>query len=401
MNATKSAGPPGQGRRRIVIVAPVLAHYDAVSASALDMASALMAVRGLDVRLITLRSDFPEFPSIELVSGLPEMLLNGDFLAADLIIYHFGIYSPLVDAVAVGNGRAKQVIVFHNITPIDLVNAETRSLLERSFRQLDSMSGVDEFWADSQENLDVLISRGFQADAARVIPISVDGIQRRPLLAKAADSIRVLYVGRFVASKGVIDLLSAVEVIVATGETDFSVALAGSMEWSDRDYVAELQHRIKERKIGDRVSLLGTISDSELATLYHESHILAMPSYHEGFCKPVIEALRAGCVPVHYTSGNLRRIVGGLGKGVEPGDVAGFSSALSEAILEVRRVLACTPGARLQLDVGALTAEEFTLKSLEHTACFESDRVGQLVHSAAAGLLTKSAIDKPGAFLQT
>ena len=150
MNEPEGAGQQRAARRRVVIVAPVLARHDAVSASALDMASALRPMADLDVRLVTLRSDFPEFPGVELVSGLPDMLLNPSFLTADLIIYHFGIYSPLVDAVLLGNGRARQVVVFHNITPLDLVNLDTQNVLERSFAQLDSMGGVDEFWADSQ-----------------------------------------------------------------------------------------------------------------------------------------------------------------------------------------------------------------------------------------------------------
>ena len=244
MNEAEGAGHPRSEQRRVVIVAPVLARHDAVSASALDMASALRSMPDLDVRLITLRSDFPGFPGVEQVSGLPDMLLNPSFLAADLIIYHFGIYSPLVDAVSIGNGRARKVVVFHNITPLDLVNPDTRTVLERSFIQLDSMSGVDDFWADSQENADVLIERGFRSEAIRVIPIVVDSIQRKSLTAKAADPIQVLYVGRFVASKGVRDLLGAAKSVAASGEVGFSVTLAGNMEWSDRQYVAELQRDI-------------------------------------------------------------------------------------------------------------------------------------------------------------
>ena len=122
-----------------------------------------------------------------------------------------------------------------------------------------------------------------------------------------------------------------------------------------------------------------------------------MPSYHEGFCKPVIEALRAGCLPVHYTSGNLLRIAGGLGKSVDPGDLAAFSRALYEAIVEVRSVLAGTAGARLKLDIGSLTAEEFTFRSCEHTAGFESPRVGRSVRIAAARLLLQDKVSEgPG-----
>ena len=73
---------------------------------------------------------------------------------------------------------------------------------------------------------------------------------------------------------------------------------------------------------------LGTVDDATWEQLYRRAHILAIPSYHEGFCKPVIEGLRAGCIPVGYASYNLPEIANGLGRMVPTGDVAALTEAL-------------------------------------------------------------------------
>ena len=63
-----------------------------------------------------------------------------------------------------------------------------------------------------------------------------------------------------------------------------------------------------------------------------KAHGLVIPSYHEGFCKPIVEAMYYGCIPISYEAYNLKFVADGLSKLVPTGDVA----ALAEAIATVR-----------------------------------------------------------------
>jgi hypothetical protein len=101
---------------RVVVVVPVLARHDAVGQAAVDTWRLLNEMPGVEAKILTNFSDRPEIPA-EIIGGLPELLLAPTFLAADLIIYHFALHNPLFDALLVGNGHARQVVRFHNVTP--------------------------------------------------------------------------------------------------------------------------------------------------------------------------------------------------------------------------------------------------------------------------------------------
>src|SRR5262245_23166600 len=120
---------------RFAMVVPVAIQFDAVLAAARDTALALSSQPGWNVSLFTYRCDFPDLRA-HIVDCVSDMLIHPEFLAADLIVYSFAIYSGLFDAIAIGNGRAKQIVHFHNITPRNFVPQDMQPVVDRSFRQL-------------------------------------------------------------------------------------------------------------------------------------------------------------------------------------------------------------------------------------------------------------------------
>jgi glycosyltransferase involved in cell wall biosynthesis len=62
--------------------------------------------------------------------------------------------------------------------------------------------------------------------------------------------------------------------------------------------------------------------------LFTQSDALVIPSYHEGYCVPVIEAYGFGRFVIAYAAGNLPTILGGLGASVAPGDIAALESTV-------------------------------------------------------------------------
>ena len=175
------------------------------------------------------------------VSGLPDLLLDPAFQAADIIIYHFGIYCELFDALIAAKGRARQIVHFHNITPPQFVAPAQRQVIERSFIQVHNLKKADEVWADSHVNAETLETLGIDPTRIQVIPLAVENPTPRTLCGKAPTPLNLLFVGRFVQSKGVLDLVEAVDLVRSRCTVPFRLRLAGSLEWSDSTYVTRVK----------------------------------------------------------------------------------------------------------------------------------------------------------------
>jgi glycosyltransferase involved in cell wall biosynthesis len=375
-----------RGRARIAIVCPIVARYDAISAAARDTWRVFADDPCYDTTLFTLRNDFADLPA-RVVSGVGDLLLRPEFITADLTIYHFGIHNELIDGLIVGKARQRQVVRFHNITPPELAPADQRAVIQRSFRQIHLLKDADEIWADSELNAAVLRDYGIDAARIRVIPLIVDDPAPARLSDKAAAPIEILFLGRFVPSKGALDLLEAVEVARGRTRQAFRLRLVGNLEWSDAAYLRRIEEAIAAGALGEIVELHGTVDDVEREALLRAAHILVIPSYHEGFCKPVIEALRSGAVPIGYAAANLPAIMSGLGRLVPPGDRHALGATLAETIDSIGDALARPSSSRLVLDRGPMRIEEFEHAVDAYVNEFAFDRVAPRMRACARALI--------------
>lgn len=363
-------------RHRITIINSIVARNDAVSAAVRDMFHMLSADPELDVSVFAARNDFSELPC-RIVSDSAQLLLQADYLSADLIIWHFGIAYEFFNALLVGNGSARQVVVFHNITPKEYVSEALSPLIDRSLQQCHNMRCADEIWNVSEVNAEVARTIGVQEQRIRVIPLCVDAPPLGALHDKERAAINLLFVGRFVKSKGVLDLLEAVTRLPRQEIAPFRLTLAGNLEFSDPLYVDELRRKIAACNLSRDVRLLGTVDEATMGQLYRRAHILVIPSYHEGFCKPVIEGLRAGCIPVGYAASNLLEVAAGLRRMVATGNVDALAGALAELLSALPDALAHPMQQRLPLDRGQLSVAEFDAASRDYVERFTPERIGR------------------------
>lgn len=369
MRGETQQGPPV----RVVVIAPVLARHDAISQAAADSWRILSSMPGVEVAILALHSERDDVP-VTLVSGLGHLLRMPAFLRADLLLYHFGLHNELFDAMLIGNGRgAKQVVRFHNVTPAEFLRPQDAPLIARSLAQLHNFRHADAIWADSPVNLQSLDAQGVPTARAEVIPLVVNAPDRRTLAGKRAEAVELVFIGRFVQSKGVLDLIQALSALRGRSGPPWRLRLAGNQTYSHPEYVKTVQRAAET--LDGTAEFLGSVDDVTRDRLLQEAHILAIPSYHEGFCKPVVEALRAGCVPVGYAAYSLPDTADGLGRLVPPGDIPALSTALGEAVQDLWPVARGDSSSSLRLDCGTRTVKEFDCLAAEHVRAFSFDAV--------------------------
>jgi glycosyltransferase involved in cell wall biosynthesis len=189
---------------------------------------------------------------------------------------------------------------------------------------------------DSEFNRDDLLRFGIAEERLSVLHMP-PAIAPPPHRERDSDVVELLFVGRFVPAKGVLDLVRAVVMAVAAGTTDMRVTLVGNPALSSAACLRDINELIHAARLESVVRIVPAPDQAALEDLYAGSDALVIPSYHEGYCMPVLEALLAQCHVIAYDAGNLPYIVNGLGTLVAAGDVQALSQAIAEFVARSHR----------------------------------------------------------------
>lgn len=282
--------------------AHVTIHQFSVSVSPGDgISNGMMLTRKL-LRLAGVKSDIYCIEPSNLMAG--DVLCMDDYQpgSADALLIHHGIGNPVESWLR--ELPERKFMVFHNITPGELfpVDHVIQPMLTHGWEQVNSWK----HWltgsiADSRQNLQELIKRGYCEHNVTEIPLLVDLERIEPHTIERHDTPRpftLLFVGRIMPHKNQLALIEAFAVLLRCSRVPLQLYLVGG--FTVAQYKEQLESRIQELGIGAFVNLTGKVDDNTLNALYCRSDLFVSLSLHEGFGMPLIEAMAHGLPVLAY-----------------------------------------------------------------------------------------------------
>jgi glycosyltransferase involved in cell wall biosynthesis len=275
-----------------------------------------LARRGtLSKRLTTLRQDLWWYPHAGRRAA--------ESLGAQ--VYH----SPLPRG-PLSRGSTPTVITVHDLVPLHY--PETTTPWSRLYGRLTFervLEAAELVVTPSQDTADDLgRSLGMSADKIRMVPNGVDAFFFDAATGTSPVPGRfVLFVGTPEPRKNLSRLVEAMNALRSRGRAE-RLVIAGGGGWGGVHFD------------DPAVTMLGPVSDHTLRSLYAHASCLAIPSLHEGFGLPAIEAMAAGTPVVASDRGALREVTGGAAVLVDPLDTDAIAAGILEAMESAARLSA-------------------------------------------------------------
>jgi len=297
----------------------------------------------------------------------------------------------------------RKTVIYHNITPAHFfagLNDHARRYSEIGREQLAEFAKVSELGiADSEYNRKELLRVGFAKTA--VVPIIVDwsafDVEPDPAVMRELSDERtdILAVGQILPQKAV---HKVVEAFAKYRESDRTARLwlVGSHAMSEA-YLGQVREAIKANGLERAVTLTGSVPMAALVAYYQGATALITLSEHEGFCVPLLEAMRSGLPIVASDAGAIPDTLGDAGILLSDTSPDTVAAALERAVRDAalrkdliargqRQLLAFTPEAVADDLARALAIADWELPAYRRRelAVVSSDRRSGIHHYALA-----------------
>lgn len=253
-----------------------------------------------------------------------------------ILLVHHSIGTDAVPKVLAS--PARKAIKYHNITPghyFKGLNDYLARFADIGREQLKELSAVAEFGiADSEYNRKELEAAG--CPKTSVVPALVDWEQfdRVPdpdvARALADERTNILTVGQILPHKAVHDVIAAFA-RYREADSGARLYLVGPTAMS-AGYLARVNHEISKLGLEDSVVITGSVTNEQLVAYYRGATAFLTLSEHEGFCVPLLEAMRSDLPVVANAAGAIPETLGDAGILIEKKSPETVAAALERVV---------------------------------------------------------------------
>ena len=246
------------------------------------------------------------------------------------------VHSP--HPLLIPTNQAAQVVTIHDLDFLDHperttaeVKRDYSELVRTHVRQASRVVVPSRFTATEVEHR-------LNVDRDR-ITVCHNGAPDWPARADWPRRGHILFVGSLTARKNIGQLLDAYRILVDRDQAGTlpPLVLAGQPTTQAADWLTA----IEQPPLRDHVHYTGYIDRAALRNLYEGASVLVLPSFHEGFGLPVVEAMTIGVPVVVSDRGALPEVVGDAGLIVEPTEPIALAEAIEKMLTDEPFARAC------------------------------------------------------------
>lgn len=255
------------------------------------------------------------------------------------IPYIIGPLAGSLETPAGFHDAARERIWFRKLRGLDRFRIAHDPWLGKTYSEAAAIIGVAPY---VQELLQPCAPKRFEIMAETGVEEVASEVKAGPA---AGEPLRLLFVGRIIRTKGILDGIRAIALCPDTVNVRLDVVGAG-------DLLETCKAEVERLGITDKVTFHGRLSREEVFEWYRRSHVFLFPSFREPSGNVVFEAMSQGLPVITSSVGGPGYVVDeSCGFRVEPADPEGYSLQLAGAISE----LATAPGQVTRLAHGAIS----------------------------------------------
>jgi D-inositol-3-phosphate glycosyltransferase len=136
--------------------------------------------------------------------------------------------------------------------------------------------------------------------------VRVADLPARDATAPARAGLRLTYIGRLVAGKGILDLIDAMQIVACEHEAvPISLRIAGA-----GPIATQLRMKVEEYGLAGRVQLLGPMEGAVKQRLLEQTDVLVLPTFlPERLPYALLESMAEGIAPVACAIGGVAELI--------------------------------------------------------------------------------------------
>lgn len=284
---------------------------------------------GMRVRAYASLSDLSD-SRIAIVRDAGSLLADEHFLASDLIIFNFGGYYDLFDAIHLAPRSAQVLVYYHGLTPPALLPKEERAFAYASLRQAVNLHAADKILTPNDFLSRELNDYGVAREKVTILPLPWMLEKARKCTEKDVTHHRLnlLHIGSsLLPADGLMDLLCSMKRLSGQQSTKGMEIRLSCIRPLLPDRILTY---IEKHGLGRSVRFHLGLPTGALPKHFCDSDALVLPCRYAGAGGLAIEALNNGCFVIASDVGTFPDTLRGVGRTFATGDVDALTMRLEE-----------------------------------------------------------------------